>query len=74
MKNLARSLVVASALTFGGTASADWFDCFCPFIGIDYYQVLGEYALARNLGIFTRDSSLTLGMTDGYIISSSRFH
>lgn len=39
MKNLAKSLVVAGAMAVAGTASADWFDCFCPVIGIDYYQV-----------------------------------
>jgi len=39
MKNLVKSLVVASALSVAGTASADWFDCFSPVIGADYYQV-----------------------------------
>lgn len=39
MKQIVKSLVVASALTAAGSASADWFDCFCPFVGIDYYQV-----------------------------------
>lgn len=39
MKQLAKSMVLASVLTAAGSASADWFDCFCPFVGLDYYQV-----------------------------------
>jgi len=38
MKNLVKSLVVASALSVAGTASADMFDCVNPVVGIDYYQ------------------------------------
>jgi len=38
MKNLVKSLVLAGALGTANVASADWFDCFCPVIGVDYYQ------------------------------------
>lgn len=38
MKKLTKSLVMASAMTVAGSASADIFDCFCPFLGVDYYQ------------------------------------
>lgn len=38
MKNLAKSAVLAFTMMVAGSASADWFDCFRPIIGVDYYQ------------------------------------
>lgn len=37
-KSLAKSLVFASSLTISGMASAHWFECVNPFIGVDFYQ------------------------------------
>lgn len=38
MKKISQAVVLAGALAGGGSVWADWFDCFCPFMGIDFYE------------------------------------
>lgn len=39
MKNLVKGMIAAYILAAAGSASANWFDCVTPVIGMDYYQV-----------------------------------
>lgn len=38
MKKLVRNIVSFGAMLVAGSASANWFDCMAPVVGVDYYQ------------------------------------